>query len=352
MLQTFTTNHPLMAVFKKKIYKENDEAFGDYRDWEYDEYETILQAFFEMDKFICLLQEGEIVAATTIHSIEEEMLPIERLLFKQFEGIIYKVHSLNKEETEEGYTTAFLEAFAREYPHIVLYTYHVDHQVYAPHYTYTRVNSSITGERIVLDDEYAISKHAMISVKETLYQLQQPKQIKEVVVYRFQPGKEEDEYNLKELFKHSFCIINKSNHLYYDGLDYAKPSDFSYYRLDANLVVFVAVAVFEDGSKQPIGVLKIADYELSNEKNYIGLNYVTVHQSYRRKGIAVKLYEALNEYLGELKESGEEVVFIASSLSEQGKQARINEVRKRIVTNCLTFDDREEYMEHIRSSAR
>lgn len=67
------------------------------------------------------------------------------------------------------------------------------------------------------------------------------------------------------------------------------------------------------------------------------IDTVDVHSGYRRQGVARNLYRTLNGIVG-----GEDIV-IGSPLEQEGKDARLDVVRRSEITRGRVFDTREEY---------
>lgn len=90
-------------------------------------------------------------------------------------------------------------------------------------------------------------------------------------------------------------------------------------------------AFYED---KIVGVILFVEVE----PNVWRLKLIDVHKDHKRKGIATNLYKLVNSWVKP------HYVLYADELStEEGKSARLYDVRLREVTNCINFRDREEY---------
>ena len=124
------------------------------------------------------------------------------------------------------------------------------------------------------------------------------------------------------------------------GFHYFSPDDLrSFYRHDKR-VVFICAYSEEMGNtshqQKLIGVLKIV-----HNGSFWTLSYIDVHFDYRRMGIATRLYESLNQFLNE------DDTLVSTSLSPQGKEAKLDVLRRSIVDKCLMFDDLSSYSEYL-----
>lgn len=77
------------------------------------------------------------------------------------------------------------------------------------------------------------------------------------------------------------------------------------------------------------------------EPNVYEINYLEVHRAYRGKGLSVKMYEILNEWVKE------GTVIIGSDMTLEGRQANLHEKRNHILTRCMTFNYRREYLKTL-----
>lgn len=126
-------------------------------------------------------------------------------------------------------------------------------------------------------------------------------------------------------------ITKVNEHSKFTGFNYFTPKNLL--DISKNLKFLVCIV----NRNQVAGVLMIADYD-DYGKTYVGLNYIDVHEGFRRKGIAKGLYSLLNTSLPK------DTLFISSPLSKMGKEANLDKLRKSIVKNFITYDNRGEYL--------
>lgn len=130
----------------------------------------------------------------------------------------------------------------------------------------------------------------------------------------------------------------------FDGFYYFAPVDFN----DAphnNGTRFITAICHH--TKQVIGVMKTKRYSQDNHQfvpedekdtipNYVAILYVDIHRSWQRKGVAKALYQELND---QMKKPD---VVLGTPLSKDGRLAKLNEVRQRLITNVNSFDSFDE----------
>lgn len=131
---------------------------------------------------------------------------------------------------------------------------------------------------------------------------------------------------------------NKSR-LMFEGFEYFKPRDLSDEYVSKELLNPKFLVCLSNNS-EVVGVMKVAESEFQNVGiEYLDLVYIDVHEDYRRKGVAKGLYKLMNDTFPS------DTVLISSSLSDMGEKAKLNILRKSIVTNFETYDNKVDYCE-------
>lgn len=129
---------------------------------------------------------------------------------------------------------------------------------------------------------------------------------------------------------------NKSR-LMFEGFEYFKPRDLSNEYVSKELLNPKFLVCLLNDSKI-IGIMKVAESEYQSVGiEYLDLVYIDVHKDYRRKGVAKGLYQLMNDTFPS------DTVLISNSLSDMGEKAKLNILRKSIVTNFETYDNKFDY---------
>lgn len=130
----------------------------------------------------------------------------------------------------------------------------------------------------------------------------------------------------------------------FDGFYYFAPFDFEKHAFTRGSRFIVAI---DTKTNQIIGVMKIKRYNLVDHSfvpeskkdeipHYIAILYVDVHRSWKQRGIATALYKELNKQITKPN------VICGTALSKEGKLAKLDQLRKRIITNAESFDSFDE----------
>lgn len=335
--------------FKNELFDELNSFYQSEEEFDYEYHESFdeLESLFgdENAKLIGYVKNNKVILLTKIYQAAD-VTSRDNWFLKLFDGMITKLYYQRKrfEEIHEEIKDFFTQ-LAMSYPNVILYSYHLNYSDFSHVYENVSLKSTLDEKTsIVLDGEYVVSNKSSIDLHAELAEKQQVKVIKslETLVLNNNDGESIDS------FKKELSLLLQSNKpgssVAFDGFSYFNPSDIFSYHQPENLHYIVAKATFDDDSTDIVGILKIADYALTDTKKYIGLNYINVHSAYYQKGIAKELYKALDIHLNNLKnETGEEPVFISSRLSEMGKKAGIDKTRDKIITSVRTFNDVKEY---------
>lgn len=349
MITMLNVQNEKVLKFKEELFNELNGFYQSEEEFDYEYHESFdeLESLFsdENAKLIGYVKDDKVIMLTKVYEAAD-VTSRDNWFLKLFDGMISKLYYLyNKVDEIQEELEDFFTQLSELYPNIILYSYHLNYSHYKESYEWLSLQSTLDEKySIVLDGEYVISEHCSIDLHAELAKKQQVKVIKslETIVLNNNEGECIDS------FKKELSLLLQSNKpgssIAFDGFSYFNPSDIFSYHQPENLHYIVAKATFEDESTDIVGVLKIADYVLTDKKNYIGLNYINVHSAYYQKGIAKELYKVLDMHLNNLKnETGEEPIFISSSLSEMGEKVRIDKTRNKIVKSVLTFSDIKEY---------
>lgn len=129
----------------------------------------------------------------------------------------------------------------------------------------------------------------------------------------------------------------------FEGFHYFSPEDFKEHEVGTRFIVAT-----EQSTGEVVGVLKFKRYDsedhsfVSEENavsttNYVAVRYVNVRSDCKRRGIAKKLYEELNESVVHAD------AVIGSGLSEEGRLAKLGEIRKETITRCDSYSSFDVY---------
>lgn len=335
--------------FKNELFNELNSFYQSEEEFDYEYHESFneLESLFDDEnaELIGYVENNKVILLTKIYKSADDTSK-DNWFLKLFDGMITKLYYQYKQYGEiQNKIKDFFTGLSNVYPNVILYSYHLNYSDFSHAYENVSLKSTLDEKAsIVLDGEYVISNSSSIDLPSELEKKQQRKVIKslETIVI----SKENEEYF--NSFKKEVSLLLTTNkpggNVTFDGFSYFNPSDIFSYHQPENLHYIVAKATFEDESTDIVGVLKMADYALTDTKKYIGLNYINVHSSYYQKGIAKALYKALDIHLNNLKnETGEEPVFISSRLSEMGEKVGIDKTRNKIIKSVRTFNDIKEY---------
>jgi hypothetical protein len=92
------------------------------------------------------------------------------------------------------------------------------------------------------------------------------------------------------------------------------------------------VVAFEEN--KIIGILQLFPVK---EENTFAVSFIDVHIKYRQKGVAKALYQCLNNHV-----KSDWIVY-GTDLSTLGEECNLYKLRRRLLTNCVVYDDRDEY---------
>jgi hypothetical protein len=88
-------------------------------------------------------------------------------------------------------------------------------------------------------------------------------------------------------------------------------------------------------NKKIVGVLCF--YPNANYgENIYSISYIDVRKDQRNKGIATEIYKKLNEHVNQ------SMIVYGTQPSVMGELCKLQEIRKRYLTNCQNFDDEDD----------
>lgn len=175
-----------------------------------------------------------------------------------------------------------------------------------------------------------------------IYNSYHKKEIKKIDIssFKYKILDRESLYNLiydKKNYHYNIPVIENSGNVKFLGFHYFTANDITSYNNPKNLRYLCCFSK----NNYLLGVLKVADYELGNNKYYLGINYIDVHHSFRNLGIAKSLYRYLNINYSP------ETFLISSDLSDMGQSCKLDNIRKSIVTNFKNFNNKKEAYEFV-----
>lgn len=327
-----------LADFQKKLMNDLNERWGS--DWGDDDYyHELLEEINKLsniDSQYVFLIDNEVKFIYYKESIDKDYLKKDYPLLKLINPIIISgIISVT-----DGYSFAF-EQLSKEYSHLLLIEsdefYYSDFEKY-----YDRLSIEINNSEIVFFWNYLIVKNSLSIKNDIVHTLLNDYQIDfdSIGVKMFDMEKDEDKLSIEILFENELYVIDKrSNASKYFGFHYLDRNDIYPYSDIKGLKLFVAIGT-KNGVEKPLSVLKIAEYSYPQE--YFGLNYINTSTFYQKKGLTKLLYQSLNNFIESLEK---EVLFISTNLSNEGKEANLNILRKKylVAENCKQFDNDREY---------
>lgn len=134
-------------------------------------------------------------------------------------------------------------------------------------------------------------------------------------------------------------IVHNGSNFAYRNFHYFTRDTVSFLSFYADDNQQPPIYFFAYSGKTIVGVLKLGHY-VRETYDYWAVNYVDVHTSHKRQGIATALYEQLNEWC-----KGKDIIIFGTHASGEGVAANIHGLRKRLVTNVPNYNSTREYFE-------
>lgn len=135
----------------------------------------------------------------------------------------------------------------------------------------------------------------------------------------------------------------ESGELRFDGFTFFGSQEFDVHEMNARYLVAI-----DDHQNQIIGIMKFRRYSLLTAQpidesdklifdNYIKIEYVDVVSEWRTQGVATNLYFHLNQLLDKTD------TIVGRPLTEDGRNAQLDEIREEHILNCQSYSTFEEY---------
>lgn len=84
--------------------------------------------------------------------------------------------------------------------------------------------------------------------------------------------------------------------------------------------------------------------DFKNYSNVFSISYIDVHEKYRRKKIATKMYQFINDNF-----VSTDMVLFQTRLSDMGTMCQLDRIFKEQITKCTTFKNIDDFCEFIYS---
>lgn len=124
------------------------------------------------------------------------------------------------------------------------------------------------------------------------------------------------------------CVTD-TNNTYYEGFHY-----FDYWNWQEDDLFFVA-----HHNEKIVGVCLLQKSPYYEKVWWI--SYVDIHEDYKRQGICTGLYHLINNWVQK------DTILYGSSLSREGKSAKLYELRANIINNCINFRNDDEFNSYL-----
>ncbi|HLD55208.1 MAG TPA: hypothetical protein VJB35_03010 [Candidatus Nanoarchaeia archaeon] len=132
-------------------------------------------------------------------------------------------------------------------------------------------------------------------------------------------------------------LINKEGQEVFKGFDFFSPARM----ISPDITRFILAKEIKENPKSIVGVLKTGVYNDFGElPNYWAINFIDIREDKRKQKIATELYQELNKMLTP------EDYLVGTYLSKLGRDAKLHQKRKEIITICPNFDTSDDFWEY------
>jgi hypothetical protein len=163
-------------------------------------------------------------------------------------------------------------------------------------------------------------------------------------MYEYKVFTSEEMQDFMQLNRHE-SHYKKNGSQVYVGFHYLKPEHIFTYTLMPTFFTQPEIYYFcalEDNKL--VGIMRLIQNADSKLYEFY-IDYIDINENHRLKGIATNIYELVNEWF----QHKPQTVILGTSLSVEGEQAKLHDLRKKIITNCKTFTSRDELREYKRN---
>lgn len=126
---------------------------------------------------------------------------------------------------------------------------------------------------------------------------------------------------------------NSNGSRVYEGFHFFSPIDFNM----ASIMEYYCVMAVEGIDVRGVMLL----YQDPQHPLSYSISYVDVRKDHQRQGIAKGLYVTLNGFLSQ------DNIVIGTDLTDKGKSAKLDRLRKKTITTCLSFDSFNQYLVNL-----